>query len=172
MRTWAALLIAITGCGVGSCGAGGTDGKPEPSVLAAETDGLVPGRSTEAEVTRAWRGAKVARDRAFGGDGMVAHDGHPAIQLELGQRRAWLIELDGAPRLVALGLPLARACTVAVPALVPRQRYGPCGNRLADPNEYARCTRTTDGARKLEVSCRDGDALRYRVMIAAGRYGL
>lgn len=170
MRTWAGLLIAIVGCG--GCGASGTDGTSEASVLAAETDGLIPGRSTEDDVTRAWPGAKVARDRKFGGEGMVAHDGHPAIQVELGQRRAWLTELDGTPRLASLELPLTRACTVAVPALVPRQRYGPCGNRLADPNEYARCTRTTDGARKLEVSCRDGDALRYRVMLPAGRYGL
>lgn len=166
MRTWAGMLIAIMGCG-----SGGTGGAV-PSMAAAEDDGLVPGRSTEAEVRTAWPGATITRDRAFGGDGMVGHDGHPAIAIALGDRRGWLVELDGAPRLVTLEVPLARACTVAVPALAPRQRHGPCGNRLADPDEYARCARTADGQRKLEVSCRDGKLLRYRVVIPSGRYGL
>ena len=48
MRTWAGLLIAIMGCG--GCGASGTDGTSEASVLAAETDGLIPGRATEDDV--------------------------------------------------------------------------------------------------------------------------
>lgn len=155
-----------------ACGSASQESAPAPVVMPPEAAGLVPGVSSEADVVAAWPGATVKRDKKFGGDGIVGYGGHEGVVIEGVGKRASLIELGGALRVVVLEVPIARTCAEVMPALAPRKKFGPCGNRVADPEELATCTRTADGKRPMEVSCFDGTRLTYRVSFERGRYGM
>lgn len=134
------IAIALTLCG---CGATTPAPGLAPAALPAEAAGLIPGVSTEADVAKAWPTAAIARDRSFGGEGLIAYNGRPAIKIE--------VEPAEAPPPVAP----ARQAT-----LVP------------NPGEHTRCAATPGGKRRLEISCYDGATIRFSVEFEHGTYGM
>ena len=167
MTRWIVLATVFAGCGSKAVA------PPAPLVMPPEAAGLVPGQSTEADVAKAWPEAEIVRDKKFGGADLAACGGQPAIYVSAGRRHdAKLVELDGAPRLVVLTVPIERTCAEVMPALAPRRELGPCWNRGASPDEHAICIRTADRTRRLEVSCYDRKAISYYVEFERGKYGI
>jgi hypothetical protein len=160
-----AIVLALAACGSEAAA-------PPGPAMPFEAAGLVPGVSTEADVTKAWPGAEVRRDRKFGGDGVVAYNGRPGLAIATEHAHAWLVELGGAPVVVSLEVPIARTCAEVMPSIAPRRELGPCGNRVADPGEYATCTRTVDGKQRMEVSCFDRKSIEYGVHVESRGYGI
>lgn len=170
-RTPLAALAVVAACGGGESGGGGP--RLDPAALPSELRGLVPGVSGEREVMAAWPDATSVRDRAFGGTGVVARQGWPAIVVEHAASRAQvdLIERDGAVRIVRLKVPVARACADVFAAFGAGLRPGPCGNRVPDDGEHVACTSTPDGRHTVGVTCRDAGMLDLLVGYPLGHHG-
>ena len=121
----------------------------------------------------AWPDAASVRDRAFGGSGVVAQQGWPAIVIEHKASRAQadLIERDGAVRIVRIKVPVARACAEVFAAFGAGLRSGPCGSRVPEDGEHVACTSTPDGKHVVGVTCRDAGMLDLLVGYPLGHHG-
>ena len=166
-------FVALVACSGGGGGSDGGGPRLDPGALPAELRGLVPGVSGEREVMAAWPDATVVRDRAFGGAGVVARQGWPAIVVEHEASRAQidLIERDGAVRIVRIKVPVARACAEVFAAFGAGVRPGSCGNRVADAGEHLACSATPDGKHTVGVTCRDAGMLDLLVGYPLGHHG-
>ncbi len=174
-RSGGIALLAITACSSASDPAGGRGGL-DPRALPAELLGLVPGVSTEADALAAakdWPELRHTRDKKYGGEGIAAFNGQPAIYVSSRGREVTLVELDGAPRAARIRLPIARPCAeLFAPLHLEVKRFGCGGNRLPDDGEQRSCTRTPDGKRTIHVSCFDGKSLDLQVDFPRGDYAM
>lgn len=151
-RSLPAVLACLAACG---------QSKPPPTIdadhLPAELRGLVPGVATEADLDAAFRGATAVRDLRFGGNRRVQLSGEPAIQVQVEARgiEAWLIWLDGEPRIASMFARLRRSCGRVAEELGDRVRPGSCHDRVVADNEHPYCAATPDRHFLIDISCFD-----------------
>lgn len=169
LRLASITLVLFAACDGGAAGSG-----LDAAHLPASVHGILPGRATEADVAAAWRDApNPDRDRSLGGAGPVRLNEHPAIVFDLpGGGEAWLVAIDGEPRVARLVVPILDDCASVVAAMGDRYKPDTCrfSNRKPDPGEHRGCARTLDGRRQISIDCHDRRRLEFWVHWEASTY--
>lgn len=161
-RRHAIALVLVAACEGGEAGRG-----LDAAHLPASAHGIVPGQATEAAVAAAWRDApNPDRDQSLGGAGPVRLNDRPAIVFDLpGDGEAWLVAIDGEPRVARLVVPILDDCAAVVAAMGDRYKPDTCRftNRKPDPGEHRGCARTPDGRHQISIDCHDRSRLEFWV---------
>jgi hypothetical protein len=165
MRSLVLVLVAI------ACSSSSNSGKPlDAAHLPAEVHGILPGTTTEQQAIAALPGAKVVRDRSFGGDHRVEVDEVPGISMEdTAGMKVWLARVDGELRVVMVEAPLVGDCTPVLAKMHELATDGPCkaSNRKPDPGEHQMCARTADGSNPLKIYCYDKKSVKLRLPLSS-----
>lgn len=162
--------------GGGSAAAPSSDTRLDVAKMPVELAGLVPALTTAAEVeakAKDWPELQISKDTKYGGEGIAAFNGYPAINIRGGGREVSTIEIEGRPRIARVIVPTTRACSAIFADLgIEEKQQGCGGNRRPDPDEHRSCTATPDGKSKVAVSCRDAKELDLQIVMQDGTYGM
>ena len=157
MKLSLVLAIALVGCnGGGSAGSGAP--RMTAALMPPGTEGLVLGASTEADVKAKLPGAKVEKDKSFGGDEVVRFNDHPSEVFSTeGLSLTLWPDAAGTLRLARIHAFSAGRCAWLKQAITPVAGADRCrgSNRVSGDrgHEMFYCLATADGAHPVWVDC-------------------
>jgi len=167
---WLALLALLAGCGGKKASA-----RLDPARLPPQARGLIPGLSTEADVTKVAPGAVITRDKTLGGPATLeveVGDALPGVRIldEPARFEAWFTKVDGELRVSSLRMHVDDHCAEAL-QILSYAVEGTCRktNRRYKKEEHQLCAATPDGKHMIGIECLEHGGELSMWLTAVGR---